>query len=476
MRLDQVTAEIRPRSDWEAVDLGFALVRRSFWRCITVWWLALGLPMAVAAVLLWQHPFVVILLFWWAKPAGSRLVLFELSRRLFGEEPTWKSVWREIPRVWWRRFFYRFLWARFSPWLPLTLAVEDLEGLRGKPYRQRCGQIARRGGGAALWTFFISEIVAILFGLGILVLLLMLLPKGQDSAWQSVQDSFDIHKLREIPLLLTRTVVACMMVGMSLTDVFGIGAGFGIYINNRTWIEGWDVELAFKRLAYRLGKVSLVAFSFLMLSLTTQATETPAEAIKRIKADPVFIIHTEIERRQKETPASSHAEFVPSDLMANLMYILEVCVVVLLVVWLGWVVWTYRHVFLLRGRKLPGKPGLPAARVVMGMAVSPDTLPPDVPTAAWALWQQGRHQEALGLLYRGSISKVIELARVEIHESDTEGDCMRRVELSGAVAHPDYFREITGHWIRLAYAGADPQDAEVQLLCQRWPFDERRVR
>ena len=35
MRLDTVTAEIRPRSDWEAVDLGFAMVRRSFWRCIT---------------------------------------------------------------------------------------------------------------------------------------------------------------------------------------------------------------------------------------------------------------------------------------------------------------------------------------------------------------------------------------------------------------------------------------------------------
>ena len=35
MRLDTVTAEIRPRSDWEAVDLGFAMVRRSFWRCIS---------------------------------------------------------------------------------------------------------------------------------------------------------------------------------------------------------------------------------------------------------------------------------------------------------------------------------------------------------------------------------------------------------------------------------------------------------
>ena len=79
MRLDTVTAEIRPRGDWEAVDLGFAMVRRSFWRCITVWWLALGIPTAIAAVLLWDHPMFLLALFWWVKPAGSRLVLFELN-------------------------------------------------------------------------------------------------------------------------------------------------------------------------------------------------------------------------------------------------------------------------------------------------------------------------------------------------------------------------------------------------------------
>ena len=44
MRLDTVTAEIRPRSDWEAVDLGLALVRRDFWRCFAVWWLAVLVP------------------------------------------------------------------------------------------------------------------------------------------------------------------------------------------------------------------------------------------------------------------------------------------------------------------------------------------------------------------------------------------------------------------------------------------------
>ena len=49
MRLEDVTAEIRPRSDWEAVDLGMALVRRDFWRCLVVWWLALS-PLLLVVV------------------------------------------------------------------------------------------------------------------------------------------------------------------------------------------------------------------------------------------------------------------------------------------------------------------------------------------------------------------------------------------------------------------------------------------
>ena len=83
-------------------------------------------------------------------------------------------------------------------------------------------------------------------------------------------------------------------------------------------------------------------------------------------------------------------------------------------------------------------------------------------------------QEALALLYRGSISRVIDLAHVEIQESDTEGDCVRRVETAGHAAFPDYFRGITGTWIRLAYAGVSPADSEVHALCQQWPFGERR--
>jgi hypothetical protein len=68
----------------------------------------------------------------------------------------------------------------------------------------------------------------------------------------------------------------------------------------------------------------------------------------------------------------------------------------------------------------------------------------------------------------------MEQGRVEIQESDTEGDCLRRVMQAGADVHPDYFRGITGTWTKLAYAGISPPDLEVQALCRQWPFGERR--
>ena len=63
---------------------------------------------------------------------------------------------------------------------------------------------------------------------------------------------------------------------------------------------------------------------------------------------------------------------------------------------------------------------------------------------------------------------------MDIQESDTEGDCVRRVDRAGAMAHPEYFRGITGMWMRQAYAGCRPEDGEIELLCRQWPFPERR--
>ena len=88
MQLEDLTAEVRPRTHWEAVDLGFALVRRHFPRLLLAWLLCIGPLWAVLLLLTrWVPVGLIVFVIWWLKPIYGRLPLFHLSRALFGATP-----------------------------------------------------------------------------------------------------------------------------------------------------------------------------------------------------------------------------------------------------------------------------------------------------------------------------------------------------------------------------------------------------
>lgn len=480
MRLEDVTAEIRPRTDWEAVDLGFAMVRRDFWRCYVVWWLALLVPGGIAAWLLKDVPLLLIPLMWWWKPAGSRMVLFELSRRLFGEKPTWGMVFRQIPGAWYRRFFFRFILARFSPWLPVMLAVEDLEGLRRGAYSRRATQLGLRGDGVVMWLFLLADLAAAWVAVSLFLLAYTFLPEGMEGPWRMAAETFDMARPFDIPLAISWTAVACTMVGMSLTDLFVTGAGFGIYVNNRTWLEGWDVELAFKRLGKRLSGIAAVlalVFSIFCAPVAKAQEETyptDAEVIREVKSHPDFKVHEQTIRVPKEKPSKSSWTWPSLGWAAELGTALGFFALALLIALIVWLIIRYWHVFKMKSPGGVKAIAPPTAKVVMGMQVTAESLPKDIPSRVLALWREGKHHEALALLYRGTISKVIDISRVDIQESDTEGDCLRRVVAAGNAAHPGYFKGLTETWMRLAYAELVPSESDVVSLCSAWPYAERR--
>jgi hypothetical protein len=198
------------------------------------------------------------------------------------------------------------------------------------------------------------------------------------------------------------------------------------------------------------------------------AERTPQAVIEQVKAAPDFVVH------KVKMRVSKSREVSISPLIGLIGSLLGMASLGLALGFIAWLVWKYWREW------LPGRNGREnadsaiTARVVLGMAVTPESLPQDIPGAALALWRQGLFSDALGLLYRGAISKVIEQARVEILEADTEGDCLRRVEQAGASAHPEYFRSLTGVRIGLAYASQVPGDAVLEALCRDWPFAERR--
>jgi hypothetical protein len=208
-----------------------------------------------------------------------------------------------------------------------------------------------------------------------------------------------------------------------------------------------------------------------MVPRSIAAEQTPKDVITEVKAAPDFEVfkHTWQERNSSGNSWNWNG---PGEWFAFLIQGIGWTLLGLLIAFLVWMVWRHRHVFNARGISM-GKRAPTAARVVMGMDVAPESLPKDIPTAAMELWRVGRRQEAMSLLYRGAISRLIEASGVEIAESDTESDCLRRVEMEAA-AHAGYFEGLTDAWMTLAYGRRAPQDERMQELCAAWPFSVER--
>jgi hypothetical protein len=92
------------------------------------------------------------------------------------------------------------------------------------------------------------------------------------------------------------------------------------------------------------------------------------------------------------------------------------------------------------------------------MELAPETLPPDVATAAAKAARDGRLREALSLLYRGALSELVHKRGVRLLTSHTEGDVLR---LSGDLP---YLQQLINAWRNCAYAQRLPAASEVERL------------
>ena len=65
MQLNDASMAIRPRTAWEALDLGVLLARRHA-ALLMLSWALVTLPIfALFSLLFWQYPTLALLLFWW---------------------------------------------------------------------------------------------------------------------------------------------------------------------------------------------------------------------------------------------------------------------------------------------------------------------------------------------------------------------------------------------------------------------------
>lgn len=496
MRLEDVTAEIRPRVPWESIDLGCALARKHF-GAVTKAWLLTVLPLwLIMAVLLRNHPILFILCVWWLKPIYDRVPLFIVSRALFGEVPRLAEVLRAWPKLMVRRLWFALVVGRFSPARSLSLPVAELEGLRGKAYRQRVDLLERNGGEGATMATLAGFFLEAVTGWGIVMLVMLMVPEEVSNRWMSsVSDFFVYSEVSDISDGFIWMMAIVYMLAIMLMEPFYVSAGFALYINSRTLTEGWDIELAFKRLGARLanagGRVvgvflAVLAIGWMCPELSAQEgaqggrQDEAQESIQQVMASEDFTVH----HRYVDVPVekSGGGDSWLADLiagagvpafMAGLGTLLFYCVLVAVIAGVVYLIYINRHVFGMKGGGTMSRSD-PRVTAVMGMDVSPESLPDDIAEAARVAWREGNYQLALSLLYRGSITWMIHRADVPIEESDTEGDCLRRAKELPDAGMVRYFSDLTQQWISVAYGKKQPDDQDMVVLCDRWPFRDTK--
>ena len=135
-------------------------------------------------------------------------------------------------------------------------------------------------------------------------------------------------------------------------------------------------------------------------------------------------------------------------------------------------IYLYRHgrqpLLILFGKLTPKKKTESAPEMLFGLDVTPESLPGDVPAQVLVLWRQEKHREALGLLYRASLSRLIDRYEMPFHASHTEAECDALVSNRGTSSLSEYFSSLTRVWRRLAYGHLVPEEEAVAELCRCW--------
>jgi len=499
MNLDDVTVELRPRSEWEGAELGVRMVRRDVAAIYSAWF-AVTLPLLlVAALMIWFQwlPSFALLLYWWLEPVADGPILRIIARRLFGEAGDWRAAVRAAPSIAWSNKLFLLTPYRFHFARSIAMPVTQLESQHGAARRARARTLNQRlmNHGTGL-TIAYQHLAGALY-LGALILSFALVP-APFLEGDGLEAVFDFWVNDERYAQLANLLIFYAV--QSALEPWFVGAGFGLYVNCRTQLEAWDIEVAFRRMVLRRAAAP-IAVVLLLVGVVAPldravAQDEPAADDAGYESDPGFsgfwhdtdiepaldavfasealddsdevTLWRAIEAAESREESASNLEwlfagvgrFVSLVIEFGLWLLLAGLVLLLLATSRRWLP-------LLRA---PARPSTarPGVQLAVG-TITPESLPSDLPATVRRLWAEGDKRAALGLLYRGTVYAAVENHGVRLPVSATEGACVDAVTRQTTDGQSDYFRRAVAAWSALAYGAIDPGDRVVDALCDEWP-------
>lgn len=495
MRPERLSLALRPRSGWEAIDLGVRLVQANARGTLAASF-SVMLPFALLVFAVvgygFEMPGLAALIVWWLKPVYDRVILHHLAHAVFGEHPALRNTLTQIPRLLRStQLLSALLWRRFDPLRSVRLPVDQLEGLTGAAARARRGVITNRVGGPGVALTFCFIHFEYILWFGLIALLEGFMPEGTSIVDHLFSSLFDADIGDPELMLWLDLGFGLLFVAISAAlEPFYVACGFTLYLKRRTDLEAWDVELLFRRVASesasRLAAAVLCAVCLGVLlpgppaeaadAATRRETAIQAapQAAKEVLRAPEFGHPSKRKtlalREEAEQATSPRAPWLQRWLdfwrgagvwMAETLRVAGWIGIALAALALLWLI--ARHLGAWRARRLPPPP--PAE--IGGLDIRPESLPDDVAGAALKLLERGQARDALGLLYRGALSHLAHQERIPFARGDTEGDCLLRVTRAGS-AHRSYFAKLTRSWQSVAYAHIAPTPDEGAALCAHW--------
>ncbi|MGH1540193.1 MAG: DUF4129 domain-containing protein [Arenicella sp.] len=505
MQLDNLQIDPRLRHKWAAVDLGCRLGAIWWWPLFLSWFLV-SLPFAVGACFLSiEYPWLGFLFIWWFKPLFDKLPLYIASRKVFSQSVSVGEALKTTLKLWKHDGFWWLTFRRLSFTRSFDMPVSVLEHLSGKRRRQRLNVLHAKASSAPTMLTFVCVHIESFLAVGLVFLVGMFLPEQYSLFNYLVENEGGAIWVQTLVYYFCMCVIA----------PFYVTAGFIAYLNRRVELEGWDIEIQFRKLSaekktskntHKTGLLSAIVCSVLILGLSGVVGNNSVQAkgeseivvqyeddrpdqseakrlISQIVQGKDFGGEKEVESWQfKDIKDKKKRDAIP-EWIINIVEFFEkhantLGTVGQLVKWIFWTLAVLLLAYLLfyfrkniAGiiRSFGKKPDLvKKPEVLFGLDVRAESLPDDVIESTWHLWNSGQNREAVSLLYRASLSRLLHQFGCQFYDGYTENECLQQVSLLANDELHRYMQTLTSAWQSLAY-GHIPLEEEVFIqLCDDW--------
>ena len=259
MNLANLTVNVRPLTSYQAIDLGLMMARHWFMPLWSLWWrrmlpVLVSIGMVLGALYyfnLLDHgvdsmvSFWMGVLLWWLKPYAEVPSVIYLSQKLFDKDYTPEQAWQQVRQLPTKHTLLLLSRHRLTLRRQILMPILLLEQQDQAHMKARLRVLSQSQGSGITWHTFVFSLLEIIGYIGLLVLLSQLVPQswlaqGKWFAW-----------LQQDPIWLQTLMYAVSMGVVSVISPFYIASGFGLYICKRSLLEGWDIELKFRKLTQR---------------------------------------------------------------------------------------------------------------------------------------------------------------------------------------------------------------------------------